>query len=109
MKSPLVDALRQAGNQSSAEVTEDKSRESEVPTGSASTETVNSQSVELDLLETGRYEVSADTISEDGPVTQVDTLAGETLSQPVPVETDASAASALELPDPKRVTNHERK
>ncbi len=109
MKSLLVDALRQANEDSSPEVSEDKMRESGVPPGSASAETADSQSLELDLLETGRYEPSADTSLEDAPDTSVDSVAVETLSQSVPADTDTTASKITEHPDPKRLTNQERK
>lgn len=109
MKSPLVDALRQASNHTSADVTEEKVHQPEVPPVSASVETADSQSLELDLLETGRYEVSADTDLEDAPDTRADSAASETLPEPAPADTDASAAAATALPDPERLTNQERK
>lgn len=64
MKSPLVDALRQASNDASPNSAEDKLRESAVRESPDNADSQALQSLELDLLETGRYEAAAETITD---------------------------------------------
>lgn len=56
MKSPLVDALRQASSDSSPDSAEESPSESVVGQSSETAESQTLQPMELDLLETGRYE-----------------------------------------------------
>lgn len=109
MKSPLVDALRQASNAATPDRTEDKPRDSGAPSSSPSTATANSKSLELDLLETGRYEVAANSLSEDAPVAKANTVADATLPEPGFVDAGASELSELEIPASKRVSVSDQK
>ncbi len=81
MKNPLVDALRQAGNDSAPDEADDRLRESDGGNSSTIATSQALQSAELDLLETGRYEAAEELIVNALPATDVNSDTGTPLAE----------------------------
>ncbi|MGI9205886.1 MAG: tetratricopeptide repeat protein [Woeseiaceae bacterium] len=100
MKSPLVDVLRQANSDAPAEDADQKLPNTGVQQKPGASERHAAQSLELDLLETGRYEAPGE--PDDDVASDTNIVIGDDATAPNQENATPGVHAAMELPAPER-------